>query len=607
MKSSNNFLPLYILLLFLILTTLFTTLCSSSKSKTIFDSTRNKKDQQHYVKGNFKNKSNVQTTKEPVIATIYLNVDFTTFTIEIGKYDLINGLAACTYFPHLEINGFDILTIETNNQSKSLKDDILLAKAVGYLEGYLTKNRIYNYYLNAMNIFFWDEQLQKFNGIPENVVKFLKLNWDWMNRKVKENLNDLYWQQVYFTLLQLEGLKNGYNDAIVKSNTTTLQQLGMIEMLALSVQIDLEDIKNIANPPNFYNLKKHQIINYFNKNTHCSVLFKLLPDLSDIFYGHNTWISYSLMSKIMKTYHFKFSNQLTKSKSVTFSSFPATIASYEDFYEVSDTNLVVIETSNIIMNETLYKFIKPESLLSGFRVVLANRMATNGMEWMEIFQRYNSGTYNNMWMVLDKKKFIAKKPLQKGLLLIGESYPTPQGGQMMVKDVTEILSFGYFPSYNVPFHQELRNLFGYTQMIKNNPDLSHLMDYDTCSRATIFRRDQTKVSDIQSMKNLMRYNNYTKDPLSFGNPTFAIASREDLDKTSFMKIYNLCGGATDAKLSSIIYGNEGYLYVIAGPTYSENNGDIPVFNFGNCHAKQNTYYGLPYVWNFSWVNWKYKN
>jgi len=35
------------------------------------------------------------------------------------------------------------------------------------------------------------------------------------------------------------------------------------------------------------------------------------------------------------------------------------------------------------------------------RVMLANRMATNGLSWVFWLSYYNTGTYNSQWMILD--------------------------------------------------------------------------------------------------------------------------------------------------------------------------------------------------------------
>lgn len=123
-----------------------------------------------------------------------------------------------------------------------------------------------------------------------------------------------------------------------------------------------------------------------------------------------------------------------------------------------------------------------------------------------------------------------------------------------------------------------------------------MMSYDHCVRANIFRRDQTKVNSLDDMKKMIRYNDYLHDPLSLGNPGYAIASRNDLrpgDKLS-------CSGAYDAKVSSYsnIMQNPSALplQIINGPTYDQQ----PPFVFnGQCAAKV-VHQGMPTSYRFPW-------
>lgn len=66
-----------------------------------------------------------------------------------------------------------------------------------------------------------------------------------------------------------------------------------------------------------------------------------------------------------------------------------------------------------------------------------------------------------------------------------------------------LLTTGYWPSYNVPFHQNIYTLSGYGQMWKAYGDD---FSYDLCPRAKIFRRDQANVRDLDSLKYIMRFN-----------------------------------------------------------------------------------------------------
>ena len=44
---------------------------------------------------------------------------------------------------------------------------------------------------------------------------------------------------------------------------------------------------------------------------------------------------------------------------------------------------------------SIYDVITPRSILSWMRVMVANRMASSGKQWIDVFSKYNSGTYNN--------------------------------------------------------------------------------------------------------------------------------------------------------------------------------------------------------------------
>ena len=55
--------------------------------------------------------------------------------------------------------------------------------------------------------------------------------------------------------------------------------------------------------------------------------------------------------------------------------------------------------------------------------MIANRLASNGRVWTKLFARYNSGTYNNQWMVLNYNFFEPGRPIKAGLLWVLEQLP----------------------------------------------------------------------------------------------------------------------------------------------------------------------------------------
>ena len=78
------------------------------------------------------------------------------------------------------------------------------------------------------------------------------------------------------------------------------------------------------------------------------------------------------------------------------------------------TNLTVLETTIDIYNIDLYKNIQPQSVPEWMRVTVANRLAMSGVEWVDKFFKYNDGTYNNEWMIVDYKQFTPGQPPKQG-------------------------------------------------------------------------------------------------------------------------------------------------------------------------------------------------
>ena len=107
---------------------------------------------------------------------------------------------------------------------------------------------------------------------------------------------------------------------------------------------------------------------------------------------------------------------------------------------------VTQETTLGNWNAEIWKYVTPETVPASVRVVLANRLATTGPTWVELFQRYNSGTYNNQWMVLDYNLFTPGEPLKPGTFWILEQAP----GTVQMADRTMLLdNQGFWSSYNI--------------------------------------------------------------------------------------------------------------------------------------------------------------
>ena len=519
------------------------------------------------------------------------------------KYEEIkkDSLAYAKYTPSYEKEGWDRLTVSSSDQPESVYSDYTKHYGMGYLEGYITYKRIYDHYRNNNNYKF-----HKNNGVmPEYLEKFFEQNLEFIKEMgIKNGDNDSYYHEVYNYYNQLIGILDGYNSRVdeEKKKNISLEQekITLPHFMAIISVGDIDELANInkTNRPNYKNMTSEQIKNYVTERMHCSSLIKVAPDLSDVWFGHSTWSGYNRLIKMFKEYRYfpggKFS---VKANTILVSGYPGVINSNDDFY-ITSANLYVAETTNSVFNTSLFDILTPESFTCWLRTMVALRLADNGKDWCELFERHNSGTYNNQFMVLDLKLIdTEKKEIYDEALYIIEQLP----GFCGVEDVTIYLRKGYWPSYNTPFIKKVRELAGVLDLLEEKPDLYDSYDYSGCARANIFRRDQDKVKDIMSYRNLLRYNDFQNDPLSKGDASNVIAYRGDLDTS------NSCFGATDLKFTSIndikTNGTK-KVYLINGPTYDQQI----VFDWTNTTCKESnpirfTTYGQVDRYNFDMVEY----
>eukprot|EP01112_Ceratiomyxa_fruticulosa_P007551 TRINITY_DN1964_c0_g2_i1.p1 TRINITY_DN1964_c0_g2~~TRINITY_DN1964_c0_g2_i1.p1 ORF type:complete len:544 (+),score=96.30 TRINITY_DN1964_c0_g2_i1:199-1830(+) len=510
--------------------------------------------------------------------TVYYNKNTNSYSL---TYGVLDKTGACYgYFDDtMNITGWGVLEVQSNYAFS----DSVQSYACGYLEGALTYNEIYLHYLNEI------PTLLQRPTVPENINQFLFDQYKWAKAQVNSTISNPssypsnvtdYWIHVGHYYDQLEGLIQGYNDYAPQGT-----QLSLTNFLVLNAAGDLSDIPAALNDT----LQKSAMLNknhqseFIKHLTHCSALIKLKDDLSDIFVGHTTWFFYMGTNRIFKHIHLNLTNSATSSKSYSFSSYPGMLNSVDDYY-VTGAGLVVMETSLNVYNVSLYYGnVIPQTLTCGARSVVANRMANSSQAWTEIFALNNGGTYNNQFMVLDTKRFTPGKGLKSNALWIIEQLP----GVTHAGDVTDILSYGYWPSYNIPYFKDIFYTAGYAPYAKSDPDDN---SYEGCARANIFRRDQGNIDSIEAMMYMMRYNDYQNDPLSKGNPAFAVASRYDLNET-----YPMPFGGYDSKVTSVSLLQSGLnTWAISGPTSVQQTP----FTWKSPVFQNYPHLGLPDVYSF---------
>ncbi|XP_060101295.1 phospholipase B-like 1 [Heteronotia binoei] len=510
-------------------------------------------------------------------ATVYLVKPEKKFHVK----DVIdrNGDAYGYYNDTIQATGWGILEIKAGYGSESISNEDLMY-AAGFLEGYLTASHISDHVVNLY------PQLFKNVIIRKKVEDFMGKQDQWTREQIKNNPDDSFWRHTGYIIAQLDGL---YMGTVEWAKQQQKPPLTVFEVHFLSAAGDLLDlIPSLFSQPTEvdYNFLPGGHVRYRWDMGHCSALIKVLPGYENIYFAHSSWFTYAATLRIYKHWDFKIDNSETSSGRASFSSYPGTLASMDDFY-ILGSGLIMLQTTNSVFNQSLLKQVVPESLFAWQRVRLANMMADSGKTWAQTFAKQNSGTYNNQYMVLDTNKITLQKCIDNGALYVIEQIPK----HVEYSDQTNILRKGYWPSYNIPFHETIYNMSGYRTYVKKyGLDFS----YDMAPRAKIFRRDQGSVTDMTTMKRIMRYNNYKKDPYARHNPCSTICCREDLNLR-----YPTPAGCYDSKVSDFYMAAKFTAYAINGPPVEK---DLPVFSWSRFN--QTKHQGLPDSYNFDFITMK---
>ncbi|KAJ1420480.1 phospholipase B-like protein [Ochromonadaceae sp. CCMP2298] len=145
--------------------------------------------------------------------------------------------------------------------------------------------------------------------------------------------------------------------------------------------------------------------------------------------------------------------------------------------------------------------------------------------------------------------------MPRNTLFVVEQIP----GLVLGTDVTDVLERGYWGSYNVPFHKQIYLESGY-EVVDIAAGNIVGSEYQQAPRSKIFRRDAGAAVDLESMQQLMRYNQFQTDVYAEGDAWGAIAARGDLNKAPY------AGGGYDTKVTSGGMFVKSQVSVVNGPT-----------------------------------------
>lgn len=486
------------------------------------------------------------------------------------------------------IIGWNYLSIRSNENYPNFDQ----AYAAGFLEGALTAKQMYI----QIKIRFPDP------APPQKVQRFFDENAKWEEEEKASGRHPDYWEQRSLLDVQVDGIYDGYmskaTGAMVRLFCLSDAQRNVTryQVIVATYEYDVWDLSIVLpddeskcfDEPLFRN-ECHGA----ERVDHCSALLKILPGYTDVMFSHVTWAGAQSMYRVYKAYDLNLhlsNGDLIPGHKVAMASYPGRFTSGDDFY-ITSARLAIQETTISIWDESLNKNIKPQSVYQWARSALATRLASwdptfsmtcrSAEEWVEWYALYNSGLYNNQWMVFDYNRFTPGQPPEDGAFWIFEQIP---GGGLSSDMTWWLRREGYWASYNIPYFKSIYEACGYPAKVEEWEPKA--MSWEQAARAQIFRRDHHKVVDLASMARMMRYNDYKHDPISACNCTppytsqYTISSRSELlDKNGTYPFPSLGFRdhmGTDVKITSAALLDDHLgAAIICGPTYDQQ----PVFEW----------------------------
>eukprot|EP01117_Protostelium_nocturnum_P001690 TRINITY_DN1207_c0_g1_i1.p1 TRINITY_DN1207_c0_g1~~TRINITY_DN1207_c0_g1_i1.p1 ORF type:complete len:547 (+),score=140.99 TRINITY_DN1207_c0_g1_i1:27-1643(+) len=502
--------------------------------------------------------------------------------ILLGKQS--NALCIAEWNDELKVRGWGKLNIQTFGSQNSFSDSLQM-KCAGLLEGYSTASQISLWFQS------WRNNEYKGKNLTLPLQQFMRDQYTFS--KALPGVPEPLKSHTLLIMDQFEGLYEGYTRATKMDSS--LVEIEHLQLYSLISDGDLETLNDIFEPNNLGTMMRRE---YREKREEKNDDVELPPMMDcsgfvkvnqgELYTGHTTWTRYYSMYRILKSYHFDLKANRVASKKVSFSSRPGFLASKDDFYQM-DNGLVSWETTNSIIDTKLLKLVVPQTLFSWQRAILANRLARNGKEWTLIFSSFNSGTYNNQWVVTDYNKFKPGSAVTKDTLWIVEQIP----GKTFSKDVSDVLrNQSYWPSFNVPYLAETYVASGYGSCSSDGK----CDDYVKDTRNILFSTLQGGANSFTNFKRVLQHNNYLHDPVSKGHPAIAISSRYDLEpqrKAAF--------GGIDSKTVSYQSMKKFSFDAISGPSHQS----IEPFDWSKGDWKE-WHEGQPTKWNFDWQTFQPK-
>jgi len=297
------------------------------------------------------------------------------------------------------------------------------------------------------------------------------------------------------------------------------------------------------------------------------------------------------MNRIFKYYDLPLGEGVVRK--MGFSSYPGVSGSTDDFY-LLQSGLVVTETTISLLTAEPYDSLRDtdKGLPDFMRIMLANRLAASGNDWVNLMTKSATGTYSSQWMVVDYNQFKPGQKLTDGTLLVLEQIP----GLSHSEDMSQHLqASGYWGSENRAWFKDVRDKSGSTD---DELLYGSLFSADKNPRAQIFAASAPAVETLSDMRSEMRRNKspHERHLGARDTPDHAIAARSDLRKDDPSD-----NGAVDAKVTNSCLMKTLACDAVSGPSWD----DQKPFQWTDSAGKElfpgEPRDGLPNLWNFAWL------
>lgn len=543
-------------------------------------------------------------------------------------------------------NGWGYLSVKATADTQVSND--LKMYAAGFLEGFASAKQIRDFQHNANALIKKDEQqhsaIQNIRDLfAREVGTMCKQSGFHTNGTVLSSANqatDPWWQQARLMLLQGFGIMDAYNlhaanmkglpmsfvdllvlnsdgetpelemaydfnevllrqdggggdddaDAFIQKRTRHMR--GALEPSTVKAAISREKFRRKEAAQRLRAHPEAEWLRIRKTTGRCSALVRLAANNSDLFVGHTTFSDYSEMNRIWKYYDFPLGpgvNQL-----MGFSSYPGVAGSTDDYYLMS-SGLVVTETTVSMLSDSAFDKLNESSLAipDFMRIMISNKLAKNGKEWVDYMTKSATGTYNSQWLVLDYNLFKPNEQIKNGTFWVLEQAP---GVSVSADESSRLQREGFWGSENRGTFAAIRKISGEEEAEEN---IGAAFSADHNPRANIFAKTAPLVNLLDDMRHEMQRNKWPNE-VGVGRgdtPDHAIAARGDLAPGKAADP----NGGVDSKVTNACLAKKLSADAIAGPTH---DGQKP-FKWTDGKGKDlfpdYPRDGLPDMWNFDWV------